>query len=75
MSRTIVLRKTGESVRITLPRAMVERLGLAVGDRVLAMDTVEGILLTPYTKNLAADLAASRRASKRYRTALRDLAD
>ncbi len=53
---------------------MVERLDLAPGDRVLAIETEAGILLTPFTDELEADLAATRRAAKRYRSALRELA-
>jgi hypothetical protein len=53
---------------------MVDRLDLAPGDRVLAIETEQGILLTPYSDELDADLAATRRAAKRYRGALRELA-
>jgi hypothetical protein len=53
---------------------MVERLDLAAGDRVLAIETEHGILLTPYTDDIHAELAATRRAAKRYRSALRELA-
>jgi bifunctional DNA-binding transcriptional regulator/antitoxin component of YhaV-PrlF toxin-antitoxin module len=53
---------------------MVDRLDLAAGDRVLAIETEQGILLTPYMDELEADLTATRKAAKRYRGALRDLA-
>jgi hypothetical protein len=53
---------------------MVDRLDLAAGDRVLAVETERGILLTPYDEELEAELAATRRAAKRYRAALRELA-
>jgi hypothetical protein len=53
---------------------MVDRLDLAPGDRVLAVETEAGILLTPFTEDLDAGLDATRRAAKRYRTALRELA-
>ena len=58
----------------TLPKEMVDRLDLAPGDRVLAVETEDGILLTPYTQELDDQLAATRRAAKRYRVALRDSA-
>jgi len=74
MPKTITLRRVGGSVGTTLPKEMVERLDLAPGDRVLAVETERGILLTPYTDELDAELAATRRAAKRYRTALRELA-
>jgi hypothetical protein len=53
---------------------MVDRLDLAPGDRVIAVETEQGILLTPFTEDLESELAATRRAAKRYRAALRELA-
>lgn len=74
MARSITLRRVGGSVGTTLPKEMVERLDLAAGDRVLAIETERGILLSPFTEDLAAELDAVRRAAKRYRAALRELA-
>jgi putative addiction module antidote len=74
MPRAIILRRVGGSVGTTLPKEMVERLDLAPGDRVLAVETELGILLTPYSDEVAAQLAATRRAAKRHRMALRELA-
>ncbi len=74
MARAVTLRRVGGSVGATLPKEMVDRLDLAPGDRVLAIETEQGILLTPYSDELDADLAATRSAAKRYRAALRELA-
>jgi putative addiction module antidote len=74
MVRSITLRRVGGSVGTTLPKEMVERLDLAAGDRVLAVETEHGILLTPFTEEFAAEMDATRRAAKRYRAALRELA-
>ena len=74
MARTVTLRKVGGSIGTTLPKEMADRLDLAAGDRVLAIETERGILLTPYDAELEADLDAMRRAAKRYRAALRELA-
>jgi putative addiction module antidote len=74
MAKTITLRRVGGSVGTTLPKEMVDRLDLAPGDRVLAIETERGILLTPYTDDLDGELVATRRAARRYRTALRELA-
>ncbi|MEP7378032.1 MAG: AbrB/MazE/SpoVT family DNA-binding domain-containing protein [Chloroflexota bacterium] len=73
MAKAITLRKVGGSVGTTLPKEMVDRLDLAAGDKVLAIETEQGILLTPYDEELAADLAATRAAAKQYRAALREL--
>jgi bifunctional DNA-binding transcriptional regulator/antitoxin component of YhaV-PrlF toxin-antitoxin module len=53
---------------------MAERLHLAPGDRVLAVETERGILLTPYDATLENALAIAARAAKKYRNALRALA-
>lgn len=75
MVREVTLRQVGGSIGATLPKDMTERLHLAPGDRVLAVETDRGILLTPYdpTTERALDLAA--RAAKKYRTSLRKLAE
>ena len=74
MAKSITLRRVGGSVGTTLPKGMVDRLDLAAGDQVLAVETERGILLTPYDEELEAELAATRRAAKRYRAALHELA-
>ncbi len=74
MPKSITLRRVGGSVGTTLPKEMVDRLDLAAGDQVLAVETEQGILLTPFTEELEAELDATRRAAKRYRAALRELA-
>ncbi len=74
MPKPITLRRVGGSVGTTLPKEMVDRLDLAAGDRVLANETERGILLSPYTAELEIELAATRRAAKRYRAALHELA-
>jgi putative addiction module antidote len=74
MFRKIKLRQVGGSVGATLPKDMADRLQLAVGDSVLAVETDRGILLTPYDPVLEAGLAIAARVAKRYRHALRELA-
>jgi len=74
MVRTLKLRQVGGSVGATLPKDMADRLQLAVGDSVLAVETADGILLTPYDPAIESGLAVAARAAKRYRHALRELA-
>jgi len=54
---------------------MAERLHLAPGDRVLAIETDHGILLTPYDPHAERALEIAARAAKKYRNALRELVD
>ena len=74
MVRDVTLRQVGGSVGATIPKDMAERLHLDVGDRVLAVETDRGILLTPYDPEVAAGLDAAARAAKKFRNALRELA-
>ena len=48
MTKELTLRQAGGSVSATLPKDMADRLRLEAGDRVLAVETDRGILLTPY---------------------------
>ncbi len=74
MVRDVTLRQVGGSVGATVPKDMADRLHLGVGDRVLAVETEQGILLTPYDPDVAAGLEAAARAAKKCRNALRELA-
>jgi hypothetical protein len=53
---------------------MADRLRLEAGDRILAVETESGILLTPYDPDTERALAVAGKAAKRYRAALRELA-
>ena len=74
MTRGLKLRQAGGSISATLPKDMAERLNLAAGDTVLAIETDRGILLTPYDPQTAEALAIASRVAGKYRNALRELA-
>jgi len=74
MARELKLRQAGGSVSATLPKDMTDRLRLEPGDRVFAVETEEGILLTPYDSETQLALKAAAKAAKKYRNALRELA-
>lgn len=74
MVREVKLRQVGGSVGATLPKDMADRLNLDVGDRVLAVETEQGILLSPYDPTVEKALALAARTAKKYRNALRQLA-
>ena len=74
MVREVKLRQVGGSVGATLPKDMADRLNLGVGDRVLAVETDQGILISPYDPTVEKALALAARAGKQYRNALRRLA-
>ncbi|MGH9421647.1 MAG: AbrB/MazE/SpoVT family DNA-binding domain-containing protein [Thermoanaerobaculia bacterium] len=74
MVKELKLRQAGGSVSATLPKEMADRLHIAAGDMVLAVETDRGILLTPYDPTVERELAIAARAQKKYRNALRELA-
>jgi putative addiction module antidote len=74
MTRGLKLRQAGGSIAATLPKDMAERLHLAAGDTVLAIETDRGILLTPYDPATEEALALASKVAGKYRNALRELA-
>ena len=74
MTKEVTLRQAGGSVSAILPKDMADRLRLAAGDRLLALETDHGILLTPYDPATERALEIAGKAAKRYRNALRELA-
>jgi putative addiction module antidote len=74
MTKEVTLRQAGGSVSATLPKDMADRLRLEAGDRVLAVETDRGILLTPYDPDAERALKVAGSAAKKYRNALRELA-
>ena len=74
MTKDVTLRQSGGSVSATLPKDMADRLRLEAGDRILAVETHGGILLTPYDPATERSLKVAAKAAKKYRNALRELA-
>jgi putative addiction module antidote len=74
MVKEVTVRRVGGSVGTTLPKDMADRLRVTPGDRLLAVETEDGILLTPYDPETQEALAIAARSAKRYRNALRQLA-
>jgi putative addiction module antidote len=74
MTKELTLRQAGGSVSATLPKDMVDRLHVASGDRILAIETDRGILLTPYDPVTEEALAIAAKGARQYRNALRELA-
>jgi death on curing protein len=58
MVRKITLRQAGGSIGATLPKDMADRVHVKPGDEIFAVDTENGILLTPYDPTFEKAMAA-----------------
>ena len=74
MSQGVKLRRAGGSIAATLPKDMADRLQLAAGDTVIAVETERGILLTPCETETEEALSIAAEVGRTYRSALRELA-
>jgi antitoxin MazE len=74
MVRKITLRQVGGSIGATLPKDMADRLHVKPGDEIFAVETENGILLTPYDPTFDKAMVAYERTAAKYRNALRELA-
>lgn len=74
MVKKVTVRQTGTSVSATIPKEIAERLHIEAGTTLYAIETDQGVLLTPYDPEVAAELEAYRHVAKKYRNALRELA-
>jgi putative addiction module antidote len=72
---TVELKKIGNSSGVILPKEVMARLNLAVGDKFYATLTPDGGLrLTPYDPKFEKAMEVARRGMKVYRNALAELA-
>ena len=74
MAIEVTLRQAGGSVSATIPSEMARRFNLAPGDRVQAIETEQGILLTPFDPTVQESLALASEAARQFQPALRELA-
>jgi putative addiction module antidote len=75
MVRKVTLRRMGGSIGATLPKEIAERFHLSAGDEVFIVETEDGVLITPYDPEFERAMVAYRRGAKKYRNALRELAE
>lgn len=75
MIREITLRQAGGSVTATLPKDIADRLQVKPGDRMYAIETDQGVLLTPYDPEFEQALDAFAQVRRQYRNTLKKLAE
>lgn len=72
--KRITLRKMGGSLGVTLPKEVIERLQVSEGDDLCLVDTENGVTLTPYDPHFDRAMELYERGARKYRNALRELA-
>jgi putative addiction module antidote len=72
--RTLKVRRVGNSLGVVLPKEILAKLRVGEGDELTVTDTPDGVALQYFDAELQEQIEAARRAMKRYRNALRELA-
>ena len=65
----------GNSAGIIVPKEMLSRLRIEKGDTVYLSETPAGLTVTPYDEEFALKMQATDRVIRRYRDALKKLAE
>jgi putative addiction module antidote len=74
MATKLTLRKVGGSLATTIPKELAERFALKEGDQLFAIETKDGLLLTPYEPHFEEAMEAFTEIRREYRNAFRELA-
>ena len=73
---TIKLRNVGNSVGVTFPKEYLKHMNVESGDLVFISKEPDGrVVLSPYDPDFATTMEAHQRVKRRYRNALKALAD
>lgn len=72
--RTLKVRRIGNSLGVVLPKEVLAKLRVGEGDSLSVSETAGGLTLSPFNDRLQEQIDAARRAMRRYRNALRELA-
>jgi len=75
MATAVKVTTVGSSVGIVLPREVLNQLQVEKGDTLYVTATPDGVKLTPYSEEFALQLEAGKRVMRKYRDALRKLAE
>ncbi len=75
MTNTLKITTIGNSTGVILPKEILEKLRVKKGDSIFAIETSNGIELTPYNPELAEQMAIAEQIMREDRDALRKLAE
>jgi putative addiction module antidote len=71
---TLKIRRIGNSLGVTLPKEILQKLNVDEGDSLFITETADGVQITPYDPDFEAAMQAFSETRKNYRNALRELA-
>jgi putative addiction module antidote len=66
--------QVGNSLGITLPKEVLERLHADKGDTMMLVETGSGYILSSFDPEVSEEVALAREVAKQYRHTLRELA-
>jgi putative addiction module antidote len=72
---TLKLTTVGNSAGVVLPKEILQRLRVDKGDLLYVLETPNGIELTPYDPEFAAQMEAAERVMREDRDVLKKLAE
>ena len=75
MTNKLKVTTVGNSTGIVLPKDILEKLRVSKGDSLFAIETANGIELTPYDPDAAKQMEIAERVMREDRDALRKLAE
>jgi len=75
MTRKLKLTAIGNSTGVILPKDLLEKLRVDRGDELMVLETPDGIRLTPYDPEFAAQLDIAEDIMRERRDLLRKLAE
>lgn len=73
-SKKLKLIKVGNSVGVILPKQVLDKLGVELGDQLDLVESVAGMHLQRHDEGFAAQMDVARAVMKRRRNALHELA-
>jgi putative addiction module antidote len=74
MRAVLKIRNVGTSAGLILPKDLLDRLDLKVGDALVVKVSGKGIELSPYDENFDRKVRAFERSRRKFRNAYRELA-
>ncbi|MBS1796412.1 MAG: AbrB/MazE/SpoVT family DNA-binding domain-containing protein [Acidobacteria bacterium] len=75
MTNKLKVTTIGNSTGVILPKEILEKLRVSKGDTLFAIETSQGIELTPYNPEVADQMELAERVMREDRDALRKLAE